>query len=208
MDVMSLNIDAIETLIFDLGGVFIKLTGVAKMIEWTNGRISEEELWNIWFNSVSVREFETGALDSRTFAKGIIREFGLNVDETEFLNQFTSWASELFPGARRLLTDLKQKYTLVSLSNTNVIHWDNLCDRFQIHQFFHHNFPSHVTGRVKPEIDTFGYVLSQLESPPERIIFFDDNPDNISNAKQTGIHAFQVEGVDGLYQQLNLLKIL
>ena len=205
---MNLNIDSIDTLIFDLGGVFIRLTGVSKMMEWTHGRFTVDQLWEIWFNSDHVKRFETGIIDSRSFAFGIIREYGMDVDESEFLKHFTSWASEMFPGAHRLLTRLKRKYTLVSLSNTNPIHWDILCDRFRINQFFHHNFPSHVIGRVKPEIDTFNYVLSQLESPPERIIFFDDNVANISTAKQSGIHAFRVEGVDGLNEQLNQLNMV
>lgn len=205
---MNMDIDSIDTLIFDLGGVLIRLTGVNQMIEWTDGRFSVDELWAMWFNSDAVRGFETGNMDSRTFAQKIIREYGMQVDEAEFLHQFTSWASDMFPGALRLLTALKSRFTLVSLSNTNVIHWENLCNRFQINQFFHHNFPSHVIGRVKPEIDTFSFVVNQLESPPERIIFFDDNAENIHYAKQVGIHAFHVQGVDGVSECLSQLNMV
>ncbi len=200
-------VDTVDTLIFDLGGVFIRLTGVDKMLEWTSGRFSVEELWSVWFQSEAVKGFETGNIDAVSFAHGVIREYGLAVSVDEFLFHFSSWASEMFPGSRRLLSGLRGKYTLVSLSNTNAMHWDMLCDRYQLDQYFDHNFPSHEIGRIKPEISTFDYVLSQLTSPAHRVLFFDDTPQNIENARSVGIHAVQVLGVDGLSQTLTRLGI-
>ncbi len=200
-------VDHVDTLIFDLGGVFVKLTGVEKMMEWTMGRYSVDELWAIWFQSDSVKGFETGTLDSQSFAEGIIREYGLQVTADDFLFHFASWASEMFPGSRRLLSALKDRYTLVSLSNTNVMHWDMLCDRYQLDSYFHHNFPSHEIGRIKPETETFSYVLSRIPSPAHRVIFFDDTPMNIENARRVGLHAVQVSGVEHLSETLSRLGI-
>lgn len=197
-----------SAIIFDLGGVFIKLTGVSTMLEWTAGKYTVDELWDIWFKSDNVRRFETGQSGSREFARSIIDEYGLPVDDTEFLKHFKSWSNVPFPGTRRLLTFLKQNYTLVSLSNTNKIHWNNMCERFSIDSFFHANFPSHITGKVKPERDSFEYVLNQLAVPPEQIYFFDDNPVNIQSAGSTGINAFQVAGIDELISTLMNLKII
>lgn len=206
-DAPDIPVDTVDTLIFDLGGVFVKLTGVEKMMEWTNGRFTVDELWAVWFQSDSVKGFETGAIDADSFAMGIIGEYGLSVSVDEFLRHFSSWASEMFPGSRRLLSGLRDKYTLVSLSNTNTMHWDLLCDRYQLDQYFHHNFPSHEIGRIKPEAATFDYVLSQIPSPAHRVIFFDDTPQNIKSARSVGIHAVQVLGVDGLSQTLSRLGI-
>jgi putative hydrolase of the HAD superfamily len=206
-DTHSIPVDTVDTLIFDLGGVFVKLTGVEKMMEWTRGRYTVDELWAVWFQSEAVKGFETGAIDAASFAIGIIREYGLPVSIDEFLYHFSSWASEMFPGSRRLLSGLRDTYTLVSLSNTNIMHWDLLCDRYQLDQYFHHNFPSHEIGRIKPEAATFDYVLSQLPSPAHRVIFFDDTPKNIESARSVGIHAVQVQGVDGLTRTLSHLGI-
>jgi putative hydrolase of the HAD superfamily len=207
LDETSIPVDEVDTLIFDLGGVFIKLTGVEKMMEWTKGRYTVDELWAVWFQSYAVKGFETGTMDAESFAIGIINEYGLSVSVDEFLCHFSSWASEMFPGSRRLLSGLRDKYTLVSLSNTNTMHWDLLCDRYQLDQYFHHNFPSHEIGRIKPEAATFDYVLSQIPSPAHRVIFFDDTPQNIKSARSVGIHAVQVLGVDGLTQTLSRLGI-
>jgi len=200
--------ETVDTLIFDLGGVFIKLTGVEKMLEWTMGRFTVEELWAIWFQSDAVRGFETGSIDADTFAQGVIREYGLCVTVDEFLFHFASWASEMFPGSRRLLSGLRGRYTLVSLSNTNAMHWEMLRDRYQLDRYFDHNFPSHEIGRIKPEVSTFDYVLNQLTSPAHRVLFFDDTPKNIESARSLGIHAVQVLGVDGLAHTLSRLGIV
>src|SRR4029453_12402902 len=52
----------IEVILFDLGGVLIELAGVEKMIEWSPGIETVEELWRRWLHSDAVRRFETGAI--------------------------------------------------------------------------------------------------------------------------------------------------
>jgi putative hydrolase of the HAD superfamily len=207
LDHIEIDLDSVETLIFDLGGVFIKLTGVEKMMEWTMDRFTVEELWALWFRSEAVRGFETGAIDEKTFAHGIIRDYGLNVSSDEFLYHFSTWATEMFPGSRRLLSSLRDRYTLVSLSNTNAMHWKIICSRYQLDRYFHHNFPSHEIGRIKPEAETFDYVLSCISSPARKVIFFDDTPQNIETARRVGINAVQVLGVEGLSATLEKLGI-
>lgn len=195
-------------LIFDLGGVFIELTGVDTMHEWTRDRLDINELWDIWFNSEYVKGFETGQMDKRTFARGIIGEYGLPVETEEFLRHFSTWSNQLFPGTRRLLDRLKDTYTLVSLSNTNAIHWENLCDQFNLDRFFHHNFPSHVMGKIKPDLSTFTYVMDQLDARPGEAFFFDDTVANVQNARRAGMNAFHVVGIDHLNRTLSDLSLI
>lgn len=47
--------NSIELVIFDLGGVLIKLTGVPRMLEWTQGQLSERKMWEQWLHSPAVR---------------------------------------------------------------------------------------------------------------------------------------------------------
>jgi len=193
---------------FDLGGVFIELTGVTKMLEWTQNRLSVDDLWDIWFASDHVKGFETGQMDDLTFARGIVDEFDLAINSHEFLFHFSSWSNHLFPGSRKLLSHLKENYTLACLSNTNAIHWKNMCDKFNIDRYFHFNFPSHMIGKVKPELDTFTFVIDQLATPPDQIYFFDDNPDNIQNAAKAGLKAFRVVGIQELNETLSRLSLV
>lgn len=194
-------------LIFDLGGVFVELTGVDQMREWTQHRMDVDELWSIWLTSDYVKGFERGQMDEQTFARGIIEEYGLSVESDEFLSHFSSWASRLFPGSRSLLNRLKDSYTLASLSNTNHIHWTLLCNNYNLGDYFHHNFPSHEVGSVKPDMEIFTHVIKELSTDPDQLIFFDDTRANIEQARNAGIQAYQVVGLDHLNQTLSDLNL-
>lgn len=196
------------TLIFDLGGVFVELTGVAQMLEWTRDHLDVDQLWTIWFTSDYVKRFEKGQMDEITFAQGVIAEYGLPVEIDEFLSHFKSWSCRLFPGSRRLLLSLKATYTLASLSNTNHIHWSNLCDNYNLSDYFHHNFPSHETGHIKPDMESFTHVIGELSTDPGSLFFFDDTAANVEQARKAGIQAYQVVGIDQLNRTLSDLNLV
>ena len=73
---------------------------------------------------------------------------------------------------------------------------------------FHRLYPSHETGLVKPSPEVFEYVVHDIGGSPEQFLFFDDNPECVQNARQTGLNACQVEGVEEVKQVLKELKLL
>lgn len=187
----------IDVILFDLGGVLIELGGVDKMVEWSEGVASADELWRRWLQSAVVRRFETGAIDADAFARGIIREFGMTVTPAEFLYAFNGWPRALFPGARELLAELAPHYRLASVSNSNAMHWERFTRDWLLDDAFHHNFPSHQVGKLKPDHDYFQHVLDALAVPPERVLFIDDNTINVDAAAALGLHAHRAIGIDG-----------
>lgn len=197
-----------DVLLFDLGGVFIQLSGAPRMLELTRGRLTIDELWEKWLSSPSVKRFESGRSSSREFAIAMVDEFGLYIDPSQFLEEFTEWSSTLYPGARCLLNTLGADYTLASLSNTNYIHWAYFRDHLKLPDLFHHNFPSHETGLIKPDAEAFTHVINALDCPPERILFLDDMPENVAGAASTGITAIQVNGINQVMAALNKKGVL
>jgi putative hydrolase of the HAD superfamily len=188
---------AIDVILFDLGGVLVELAGVEKMLEWSEGVANTDELWQRWLRSESVRRFETGAIGADEFARGILREFGVPVSPSEFLDAFRGWPRGLYPGARQLLAELAPRYRLASVSNTNVLHWTRLTGDWSLDRAFHHNFPSHQVGKLKPDLDYFRHVLEAVAAPPERVLFIDDNAINVDAAAALGLNAHRALGVEG-----------
>lgn len=197
-----------DIILFDLGGVFVKLTGVTRMVEWTQGVVPVDELWNRWMTSPGVRDFETGKTSPEEFSVAMINEFGLIVEPKQFLTEFIGWSNSLYPGTNRLLNTLSHSYTIASLSNTNSLHWDYFCDGLDFLDYFDYNFPSHETGFAKPDEEAFLNVLEKLDCPPEKVLFFDDTSLNIEGAKSVGIRAFQTQGVGQVASKLNELGVL
>ncbi|MFO1317385.1 MAG: HAD family phosphatase [Burkholderiales bacterium] len=202
---MGLQIDAI---LFDLGGVVIELAGVEKMLEWSEGVDTTDELWRRWLHSDAVRRFETGAIGRDAFAREVIAEFGVPVPPDEFLAAFTWWPRSVLPGAFELLSALRGRYRLASVSNTNEIHWQRFSQTWSLDAAFDHNFPSHLVGKLKPDADYFAHVVEAIGAPAHRVLFVDDNAINVDAAARLGLHARRVVGVEGARQALREIGLL
>jgi putative hydrolase of the HAD superfamily len=197
----------IDAILFDLGGVLIELAGVEQMLSWSRGVTDTRELWRRWLHSPAVRRFETGSSERDVFAAEMIAEFDIPVGADEFLDAFTRWPRAVYPGATALLTELRPRYRLASVSNTNEIHWRRFRDEWQLDAHFHDNFPSFAVGRLKPDADYFEHVLETLGVAPQRVLFVDDNAINVEGAARLGIVARQVAGPAGVRMALDELSL-
>src|SRR6478735_2527573 len=197
----------IDTILFDLGGVLIELAGVEQMLAWSPGLGDTHELWRRWLHSPAVRRFETGGATEEEFAAAIVGEFDLPVSADEFIAAFTHWPRALFPGATALLTELKPRFRLASVSNTNTLHWRRFRDEWALDGHFHHNFPSHRVGRLKPDADYFQHVLDELGAAPHTVLFVDDNAINVDAAAHAGLTARRVAGPQGVREALAALGL-
>lgn len=184
----------IEIILFDLGGVLVEVKGVQSVNEWSNKKFNVEEIWDKWINSPTARSFETGRLSPERFADKIIGEMKLSVGKTEFIRSFTQWPRGLFPGVEDLIKSLKNHFTLACLSNSNELHWPRLMNEMGLDTMFDHYFASHLTGRIKPDPDSFEYVLECLDCEAKSVLFFDDNDLNVQSARKIGMAAYKVKG--------------
>lgn len=198
----------IDVILFDLGGVLVELAGVEKMLEWSKELGSTDELWRRWLGSDAVRAFETGRIGTEEFAQRLVGEFGVPVPPAEFLQAFDGWPRALFPGAKYLLAELAPHHRLASVSNTNELHWARFTNEWTLDQSFHHNFPSHHVGRLKPDADYFEHVLDAMGAPASRVLFVDDNAINVAAAAQLGMVTRRVVGVAGARAAMHELGLL
>ena len=73
---------------------------------------------------------------------------------------------------------------------------------------FHHNFPSHLVGKLKPDAEYFEHVLEALDAQAPRVLFIDDNAINVEAAARLGIVTRRVAGVDGAREAFRELGLL
>ena len=200
-----------ELLLFDLGGVLVRLTGVSTMLEWTPGNLTEPELWERWLHSESIRAFESGEIEADQFAEDVVAEFDLSIPKSVFLEAFVTWADGLFEHVETLLTSLRPRFRLAPMSNTNSIHWPRLKNEMGIGKLIDTHFPSHLTGLLKPDRAAFENVAQQLEVEANRILFFDDNQINVDGAREAGLQAEIAKGptqITGHLYRMNLIPNL
>ena len=207
---MKTNGAATETsvLLFDVGGVLVQLSGVDAMLEWLGGTVSVEELWRKWLQSVSVRQFETGQIDADEFSVRVVSEFGLSVDPQQFLESFIEWPSALYPGTLEMLARIPRSYQRALLSNSNALHWPRVLNEMGLGPAFDRHFVSHLTGRIKPDLEAFEHVIDSLRCMPDHVLFLDDNPLNVEAAQRLGMHAIRVRGASEVQDVLVSLGII
>ena len=193
---------AIKVVLFDVGGVLVRLGGVRPMLEWLGYRMATEELWRTWLHSPSVRAFETGRIGADEFADALIGELNISVDRDAFLDSFAGWPTEVFPGALELIDKIPTHYVRAVLSNSNAVHWPRVLDDLGLDGAFHHYFVSHLTGRIKPDVEAFEHVLETLACAASEILFLDDNLLNVEAARRLGLHGFVVQGPEEARQAL------
>ena len=184
----------IKVILFDLGGVLVELTGVPVMLQWTNHRYDTEGLWKAWLNSPAVRSFEKGQSTAEQFADDLIREMDLPVGKTQFIDRFRQWPRGLFPGVASLLERLNPTYTLACLSNSNVLHWPIVMKDMGLEKMLHYHFASHLMQKLKPDRESFEYVLQGLGCDASSVLFLDDNDINVTAAKKIGMIAHRATG--------------
>lgn len=185
----------IQVILFDLGGVLVEFDGIAPLLALSDNRLSKEDARRFWITSPSVRKFETGKCSADEFASSAVAELNLTMAPNVFLRQFVSWDRGPMDGALSLLDSLKPHFLLACLSNNNELHWSRLRKETDLPGKFHRCYLSHEIGLMKPDPESFNYVVSDLGTSPEHILFFDDNPECVDAAKLLGFTAHRARGV-------------
>jgi HAD superfamily hydrolase (TIGR01509 family) len=209
-------VSEIKNIIFDLGGVIINLD-IPKTISEFN------KLTNKPFESIYTQLHQSPIFD--LFDKGQISEADFFFELNNSLDQplthkqlLNAWNAMLldFPIHRlELLNQLKQRYRIFLLSNTNETHiaqFEN--DLYQHHgyknlePFFEKVYYSCRMNMRKPDREIFDFVLQENTLNASETIFIDDSPQHIEGALKTGIKAHLLskeKDIKSLIEQLNLL---
>ncbi len=185
---------AIEVVLFDIGGVLAEWTGLPVMRELT-GAASDLDVAGRWLMSPWVRRFESGRCSEQEFAEGVVAEWEFPFTPDEFLERFLSWLDDPFAGAEQTIRETSGHAKVGCLSNTNALAWREIISHWPLTALFEHRFLSFELGAVKPDREIFGLVAEQLPVPPDRVLFLDDNAINVEAALASGLRAEQARGV-------------
>ena len=205
---MRFRQNEIRLVLFDVGGVLVELSGLAMLLSWLGHRLTGEQVRTLWLTSPIVRSFETGKMESAAFADQMIAELGLRVRNEEFLRELYTRSPRIFPGAVELVGRVPRSYVRATLCNTNALQWQALLGRHDLVGAFDHHFPSHLTGKIKPDEEAFQHVLATLDCEGSKTLFLDDSQLNVAAAKRVGMIAYQVEGLKEAERVLRETKVL
>ncbi len=184
--------DAVDAVVFDVGGVLVRLGGVERMVHHS-GLASAAAVWERWLACPWVRDFERGRCSADAFAAGVVTTWELDIEPGRFLDEFATWPEGPLPGARDLVAEVAATVPVAVLANTNAVHWRR-AEAWGFADRCAHRFLSHELGMVKPDAEIFDHAAAVLSLPPGRILFLDDLATNVEAARRRGFQARRVEG--------------
>jgi glucose-1-phosphatase len=190
-----------ELLLFDLGGVLVDFSGPRDLPAFMRTPAPPAHILKRWAGCPHTTAYEGGKISAQEWAERFVHDWDLDLTPDKFLAEFCSWSKGFFPGARELLTELRLRYRLAALSNSNALHWKRN-EELGISQEFEFAVGSHEVGLCKPDPALFQAVLERAGVPAAAVVFFDDLPSNVAGAASCGIRAFRVEGVAGVKECL------
>src|SRR3972149_4350708 len=107
-----------------------------------------------------------------------------------------------------LLPELKKRYKLVLLSNTNIIHQKYGWNEYGFLKNFEKLILSHEVGAVKPEEKIYRAVEKYTKLPSGEHIFIDDIFEYVEAVKNLGWDAIQFKSYNQLINELKIRGLI
>ncbi len=182
----------ITTIAFDLGGVIITLDQKQALQRFGQLGLGEtvQHLDPYRQNGI-FGDIESGDISEQQFVETLSQMAGRKITHKQCCHAWQGYVKELPQRNLRCLRELRSKgYRLVLLSNTNpfIMEWA-LSTRFDgnghsIEHYFDHLYLSYQMGMLKPDPGIFRQMLIEEQTMPDRILYVDDSPKNVSVASQ------------------------
>lgn len=184
----------IKNLLIDLGGVLINLDRQRCMESFKRlGFTEAEERLNIRQLHGVFMQQEKGLITSAEFRNEIREMMGKEVSDKQIDAAWNSFLVDIPAYKLNLLLELRTKYVVYLLSNTNEIHWKHTCQNlfpyrtFTVEDYFEKTYLSYEMHMIKPEPDIFKAVLEDAGIEPQETLFIDDADINCKAAQELGI---------------------
>ncbi len=193
----------IKNIIFDLGGVIMGLD-----VPRTIKNFKDIGITNIvndtghHYNDSIFYDFEIGKVNDVEFLERLLV---LSIQEPSHEKIKDAWNSMILDMPKEridIILQLKDRYRIFLLSNTNSIHQNKFKSEFKKQHNFHFNdlfkkaYYSHEIGMRKPEKEVFDFVLRDSGLNERETLFIDDSLENIKIAQKSGIQTFHLRGFD------------
>lgn len=198
----------IKNIIFDLGGVIMNLDVPRTIKAFENIGITDfvNDTGHHYKNPVFY-DFETGKVSESEFVEELANISANSLSGTQIREAWNAIILDMPIERIKFLLDLKKKYKIYLLSNTNSIHQEkflretNEANDFSFNELFEKAYYSHETGIRKPNEEVFHFVLKDSKLNTDKTLFVDDSLQNINSAQKTGLRTFHIKN----YNLLSLI---
>jgi putative hydrolase of the HAD superfamily len=195
---MTLDINKIDAIIFDLGGVIINLDTNATVAAFAklSGK-SFEEISNAYEKADFFKTYEVGAISDAEFRAAIRKSLDITASDQLIDEAWNAMLLEIPFSRISAFKKLKKDFKLFVMSNTNHIHIRKFNEIFEalntgdhFTDYFDKVYYSQEIAARKPNSNAWTPILAEYNLEAQRALFIDDRLDNIEAAKKLGLLTF------------------
>lgn len=204
----------IKTIIFDLGGV---------LVPERRDRIIDEMTIFLGqpFDKIKApfeKEVSSGKMTLLDMYRSILKKVDKNFSPEEALKKHISLYLKIMYNPRNgklnldkdvldFVLELKKKFRVVCLTNTEKETADINKERGGIFEYFDKSFLSSDMGLRKPQLEIYLEVLKNLGNEASEVVFIDDNLEYVRGAETIGIKSVHFKNLKQLKKEVyDILK--
>ena len=200
----------IKNIVFDLGGVLVDLDFKAAINGLQEAGFANVKEQLLAFDRGGIfQKFELGEMTADEFRAAIRENSTVTLTDEEVDALWNLMLLEVPREKLELILELRGKYMVYLLSNTNSIHWDYVCKNafnyrgFRVEDYFEETFLSYEMHLAKPNKAIFEKVLNDANLVAKETLFIDDSEANCKAAEEVGIHVHHYHIGDDLKEIFN-----
>lgn len=182
---------AFRNLVFDLGGVLFAIAPPRTTAALTALHRADAGPPRMAEAHALFDQLEAGTIDPPGFRAALRAVLELDADDAAIDRAWNALLLGVIPGRVEALAALRQRYRLILLSNTNVIHQTEIraaCT--PLFAQFERLFFSQDMHLRKPDPEIYLQALAAADMRPGESLFIDDNLPNVAGAQAAGLHGF------------------
>ena len=198
-----------SVIVFDLGNVLIPFdymiafNKLEKIETGLGQRFLDQYKENYDFH----RKFESGLVSEEEFLSKLSGFINNKVERETLIDAYSN-IFKVNKDVAALLPELKKKYRLVLLSNTNIVHQKYAWSKYGFIKHFEKLILSHEVGACKPEEKIYRAVEEYTQQHSDEHIFIDDIFEYAEAAKNLGWDAIQFKNYDQLLLEIKARGII
>ncbi len=188
--------------VFDLGGVVVRIArswrdrAIAAGLPLHQEQHCERALTHCWD---AVMALQRGEITTAELARRFCEHSDGIYDPEQVVSALNSQLLGEHPGVLELIEKLVVPHAI--FSNTSADHWQMLL-RYRAVQLARWRLASFQIGVAKPEPRAYAAVERAVGEAAERLLFFDDNQQNVNAARQRGWQSERIDPFTDVATQL------
>ena len=194
----------IDNIIFDLGNVILNIDYQNTIDAFEKIGVPDASIFYSKSAQLNIfNQLETGRISKQNFILEI-QKFVPKASSSQIINAWNAILQDLPNERLEILKNIKDKFSIFLLSNTNTIHIEKIIDKLgekkyeEFYNLFNKVYYSHEVKLRKPNPDIFKLVIKENCLSIKNTLFIDDSIQHIESAKKIGLKTYHLDGNETL----------